>query len=119
MRRAIAVGAFLAVAINGPAAGLWQNLLLFAAVLAVGTFCSRAAGWAAATSSCSPHAHLWFDLSSGWKMLVAVAIAGGLETLIVMVLRRLPWPDTLRKRACLLRRDEGIPYGVAIAPALR
>ena len=56
-----------------------------------------------------------FDLSQGWKMLVAVALAGGLETLIVMTLRSMPWPPALRRRLAVLRRDEAIPYGVAIA----
>jgi prepilin peptidase CpaA len=57
---------------------------------------------------------LWFDLEQGWKMLVAVAIAGGLETLLVMLLRAPPWPPSLRNRLAILRRNDGIPYGVAI-----
>ena len=111
---AIAAGAFLAVAINGPAGELWQNLLLFAAVLGIGTLLF-VRGWMGGgdvklLAACS----LWFDLDLGWKMLVAVAIAGGLETLLVMLLRVLPWPPPLRKRFAVLQRDEGIPYGVAI-----
>jgi Flp pilus assembly protein protease CpaA len=47
-------------------------------------------------------------------MLVAVAVAGGIVTLLVMLLRILPWPTALRKRLAVLQRDEGIPYGVAI-----
>lgn len=112
---AVAVCAFLAVAIGGPIIGLWENLLLFAAVLGIGTLLF-ARGWMgggdvkllAATA-------LWFDLDQGWKMLVAVAILGGLETLIVMLLRLLPWPSRIRQGVESLRRDEGIPYGVAIA----
>ena len=46
-------------------------------------------------------------------MLVAVSIIGGLETLAIMALRRLPWPDAARKQLALLRRGEDIPYGVA------
>ena len=57
---------------------------------------------------------LWFDLSSGWKLMIAIAIAGGIEALLVMGLRRLPGPEGAR-RALLLRRREGIPYGIAIA----
>ena len=60
-------------------------------------------------------AALWFDLSSGWKMLVAVAIVGGLVTIVMIAVRHLPWPATARTRIVSLRRDEGIPYGVAIA----
>jgi Flp pilus assembly protein protease CpaA len=57
---------------------------------------------------------LWFDLDQGWKMLVVVAIVGGLETLIVMLLRALPWPILRRNQLAVLRRNDGIPYGVAI-----
>jgi prepilin peptidase CpaA len=58
---------------------------------------------------------LWFDLASGWKTLVAIALAGGVEALAVLLLRRLPWPDPVRGQVLLLRRREGIPYGIAIA----
>ena len=115
---AVAAAAFLAVATNGPAGEIWQNLLLFALVLGLGTLLF-VRGWMGGgdvklLAACS----LWFDLGHGWKMLVAVAIAGGLETLIVMLLRVLPWPNSLRKGLAVLRRDEGIPYGVAIGLAV-
>lgn len=111
---AVAAGAFLAVAMNGPAGELWQNLLLFAAVLGIGTLLF-VRGWMGGgdvklLAACA----LWFNLDLGWKMLVAVAIAGGLETLLVMLIRVLPWPPSLRKRIAALQVGEGIPYGVAI-----
>jgi prepilin peptidase CpaA len=111
---AVAAGAFIAVAINGPAGGLWQNLLLFAAILGIGTLLF-VHGWMGGgdiklLAACS----LWFDLDQGWKMLVAVAIAGGLETLLIMLLRALPWPSSTRRRLPVLRREEDIPYGLAI-----
>ena len=61
---------------------------------------------------------LWFDLDQGWKMLVAVAIAGGLESLIIMMLRLLPWSESVRRRIAWLRKDEALPYGVAIAAGM-
>ena len=111
---AIAGGAFLAVAIDGPAGELWQNLLLFSLLLGVGTLLF-VRGWMGGgdvklLAACA----LWFNLDQGWKMLVAVAIAGGVETLIVMMVRALPWPSSIRKRLAVLQRGEGIPYGVAI-----
>ena len=57
---------------------------------------------------------LWFDLGSGWKMLVAVAIAGGLEVITVMLLRLISWPQPWREKLAALRRGEDMPYGVAI-----
>jgi prepilin peptidase CpaA len=111
---AIAACAFLAVAMNGPAGEIWQNLLLFALMLGFGTLLF-VRGWMGGgdvklLAACS----LWFDLDQGWKMLVAVAIAGGLVTLLVMLLRALPWPSSLRNQLAVLRRNDGIPYGVAI-----
>jgi prepilin peptidase CpaA len=111
----VALGAFLALAMDGPAMGLWQNLLLFALVLGIGTLLF-VRGWMGGgdvklLAACA----LWFDLDTGWKMLVSVAIAGGIESLIVMTLRLLPWSETLRQRIAWLRKDEALPYGVAIA----
>lgn len=118
MSALVAIGAFLAVAIDGPVGGIWENLLLFAAVLGVGTLLF-ARGWMGGgdvklLAACA----LWLDLSHGWKMLVAVAVAGGLETLIVMILRLMPWPSNLRRQLAVLRRGEAIPYGVAIAAGM-
>lgn len=115
---AIAVSAFLAVAIDGPVAGLWQNVVLFVAVLAIGTF-MFGRGWMGGgdvklLAACA----LWFDLALGWKMLVAVAIAGGLESLLIMLLRLLPWTDRQFRRITWLRKDQPLPYGVAIGAGM-
>jgi len=58
---------------------------------------------------------LWYNLSDGWKLLVAIAIAGGIEALLIIFVRRLPWSDAARGKALLLRRRGPIPYGIAIA----
>lgn len=114
----VALGAFLALGVGGAVSSLWQNLLLFALVLGVGTLLF-VRGWMGGgdiklLAACS----LWFDLSQGWKMLVAVAIAGGLEALVVMVLRLLPWSERLRNNLAWLQKDQPLPYGVAIAAGM-
>lgn len=112
---AVAICAFLAMAIGGPIIDLWQNLALFGGVLGLGTLLF-ARGWMGGGDvKLLAASALWFDLDQGWKMLVAVALIGGLETLVVMLLRMLPWPPRIRHRFAAFRRDEGIPYGVAIA----
>ena len=111
---AIAAGAFLAVAIDGPAGQLWENLLLFAMVLGLGTLLFVRGWMGGGDVKLLAASALWFDLDQGWKMLVAVAIAGGLETLLIMALRMLPWPQSARNKIGFLQGDEGIPYGVAI-----
>lgn len=110
----VAVAAFVAVAVDGPIVGLWQNLLLFALVLGAGTLMFNRGVMGGGDIKLLAASALWFDLSLGWKMLVAVAIIGGLETLAIMALRLAPWPDVARKQLALLRRGEDIPYGVAI-----
>ena len=111
----IAIAAIVAVAIEGPAAGLWQNFLLLVVMLAAGTFLF-ARGWMGGGDiKLLAASSLWFDLASGWKLLVAIALAGGVEALLVIALRRIAWPDAARRRVLLLRRGEGIPYGIAIA----
>lgn len=112
---AIALAAFGALALAGPILGLWQNFAMFAAVLAVGTFAFGRGWMGGGDIKLLAASVLWFDLSSGWRLLVAIAIAGGLEALVVIVLRRLKWPDSVRRRVLLLRPREGIPYGIAIA----
>lgn len=90
----------------------WQPVALAALILAVGTPLF-AKGWMgggdvkllAATAT-------WFTFDGGWRMLAAVAVAGGLLTLIALLLRR------LRRREsgiALFRKDVGVPYGIAIA----
>lgn len=90
----------------------WQPLVLALGILVVGTPLFSA-GWLgggdvkllAASAS-------WFMLDGGWKMLVAVAIVGGLLTLVALLLRRLRRTDN---RIALFRRGVGMPYGIAIA----
>lgn len=112
---AVAVGAFLAMAMDGAVAPVWQNLLLFAVVLGLGTLFFARGLMGGGDVKLLAAAALWFDLDQGWKMLAAVAIAGGLEALLIMLLRSLAWPASLRERLAVLRRHEAIPYGVAIA----
>ena len=48
-------------------------------------------------------------------MIVAVALAGGVLALLVLVIRSIGWSEEIRRRVVLLRPGGGIPYGVAIA----
>jgi len=112
---AIALGAFAALLVDGPMGGFWQNLVLFAAVLVFGTMMFARSWMGGGDIKLLAASALWFDLTSGWKLMVAIAIAGGLETLVIMAMRRLPWPEAMRQRTLLLRRRGDIPYGIAIA----
>jgi prepilin peptidase CpaA len=111
----VAVGAFAALLLDGPISGLWQNILLFAAVLAVGTFMFGRGWMGGGDIKLLAASSLWFNLSDGGRLLGAIAIAGGIEALLIIVVRRLPWPDSARSKSLLLRRRGPIPYGIAIA----
>ena len=111
----VLVLAVIVMAVVGPEIRVWENLLVFVATLAVGTFLFSS-GWLgggdvkllAATS-------LWYHLGGAFWFFVSVAIAGGLFALFLIIIRRLTWGDALRQRAPILRKGGGIPYGVAIA----
>lgn len=111
----VAVLAIIALLLVGAQIAFWQNLLLMALVLTAGTL-MFAKGWMGGgdiklLAACC----LWLDLSTGWKMLVAVAIAGGLETFLLLILRKLPWAEQWGTKSSIFRRRGGIPYGIAIA----
>lgn len=114
----VAACSILAMAMHGLAVDLWQNLLLFALVLGLGTLLFVRDWMGGGDVKLLAASSLWFDLSQGWKMLVAVAIAGGLEAVLIMLLRLLPWPQSSRDRLAVLRTGEAMPYGVAIAAAV-
>ena len=115
---AIAIGAFVAIALDGPIVGLWQNLLLFVGVLAIGTVFFSRSWMGGGDVKLLAAGGLWCDFSTGWKMLVAVALAGGLETVLILLSRGFPWSDRTLERVEFLRRRGGIPYGIAIAAGL-
>lgn len=93
----------------------WQNIALMVLVLALGTFLFGRGAMGGGDVKLWAASALWFDLTDGWKMLVAVAIAGGIETLLLITIRRLPWPEGFADRWQMLRGGGEIPYGVAIA----
>jgi prepilin peptidase CpaA len=114
----IAVGAFVAVALDGPIVGLWQNLVLFAGVLVVGTFFFGRNWMGGGDVKLLAAGALWCNFAAGWKMLVAVALAGGVETVLILLARGFNWSDRTLERVEFLRRRGGIPYGIAIAAGL-
>jgi len=115
---AIAVGAFVAIALDGPIVGLWQNLLLFAGMLAIGTFFFSRKWMGGGDVKLLAAGALWCNFSAGWKMLVAVALAGGIETILILLARGYNWSDRTLERVEFLRRRGGVPYGIAIAAGL-
>lgn len=112
---AIIVAAVVAVILAGPVAGLWQNVAVFAALLAVGTPLFAYGKMGGGDVKLLAATGLWFDLTGAGRMIVAVALAGGVVAIVVLILRTIKWSQAARERIAILRPKGGIPYGVAIA----
>jgi prepilin peptidase CpaA len=112
---AIIVAAFIAVVLAGPVAQLWQNVAVFAALLAAGTPLFASGKMGGGDVKLFAATGLWFDLAGAGRMIIAVMIAGGLLAIFVLTLRTMRWSPKARGRIAILRPKGGIPYGVAIA----
>ena len=111
----VIVAALAAAIIAGPRLSLWQNVLVLAALLAVGTPLFAAGKLGGGDVKLLAAAGLWFDLAGAARMLVAVMLAGGLLALLVLAARLPNWSEKIRRRVVILQPGGGIPYGVAIA----
>lgn len=111
----VIAGAIVAAILGGPKLILWQNLAVFAALLAVGTPLFAAGKLGGGDVKLLAAAGLWFSLMGAARMLVAVAVAGGVLALLILLGRTAKWSENARRRVVVLRPGGGIPYGVAIA----
>lgn len=113
---------FFAVAflIGMPLADMGRHVLASLLVLAVAFFCF-ARGWigggdaklAAATA-------LWLGFVHLMDYLLIASFAGGLLTLALLYVRKMPLPELLARQDWIARLHHpktGIPYGIALAAA--
>ena len=107
--------AVIAAIVVGPALALWQNLAVFAALLAIGTPMFAAGKLGGGDVKLLAAVGLWFSLKGALWMLLDVVLAGGALAIVILALRSLGWSDKIRSRVVVLRPRSGIPYGVAIA----
>jgi prepilin peptidase CpaA len=101
--------------IAGPQLSLWENGLVFALALAIGTFLFGRGILGGGDVKLFAATVLWFDLGAAGRLLVWTAIAGGVLAVLIIVARTLPWPAGFRSRVRVLQPKAGIPYGIAIA----
>lgn len=111
----VLVAAVVAAIVVGPALALWQNLAVFAALMAVGTPMFASGKLGGGDVKLLAAVGLWFDLKGALWMLLDVVLAGGLLAILIIAVRSLGWSEKTRRRFVLLRPGGGIPYGVAIA----
>jgi prepilin peptidase CpaA len=105
---AVIATAVIAMALHGFPASLWQNLLVFAAILALGTaaFAARVLGGGDVKFLAA--LGLWVDFSGAAWLIAAVLIAGGVLALVIVVSR------ALRRGRQDPESNKMIPYGLAI-----
>ncbi len=111
---AIVVLAIVAAAVVGFEASLWQNFVLFAAMLVIGTLLFATGKFGGGDVKLFAATALWVDFEGALRFLAAVLIAGGVVT-ILTILGRVVAPQHWGERVVVLRKRGGIPYGVAIA----
>jgi prepilin peptidase CpaA len=106
---AVIAGAVGAALIHGPSWSLWQNGVVFLALLALGTiaFSSRLLGGGDVKLFAA--IGLWFDLRSAASLVALVFLAGGLVALAYLAARLFRGGGEGRKG------KNRIPYGIAIA----
>lgn len=107
--------AFVAIAVSGPEPALWQNIVVFGALLGMGTVLFASGKMGGGDVKLLAASGLWFDIQSGVVMLTTVLLAGGVLALVILALRMFNWSEGAIARVRLLKPKGGIPYGVAIA----
>lgn len=101
----VILAALVAIVALGPTLALWQNVLLFAILLALG-IPLFATGWLGGGDvKLFAALGLWASFATILPLVATILIAGGVLALGSILIRG--------KRA--LRQSKGIPYGVAIA----
>lgn len=106
----VALSAVAAMALHGFSFSLWQNALVFAGLLAIGTAAFSTGNIGGGDVKLLAATGLWFSLSAAAWLLAAVFLAGGALAAIMLSTR------SIRSRlAGKGRAPRGkIPYGIAI-----
>jgi prepilin peptidase CpaA len=108
----VLVSAVLVATLRGIQFSAWENVAVFAALLAIGTAMFGAGMLGGGDVKLFAAIGLWADFERATILVAAILIAGGLVALVVLSSRlffRRADGDTLRARS------KRIPYGVAIA----
>lgn len=111
----VLLGGIVAALIIGLDADMWQNLAVFAALLAIGTPLFAAGKLGGGDVKLFAATGLWFGFDGALRMAITVLLMGGLLAVVIVTLRHFSWSETARERAIILRPRAGIPYAVAIA----
>ncbi len=106
--------AIVAMILSGLELALWQNALVFAVLLGVGTLLFGTGKMGGGDVKLLAAVGLWCNLKAALTLLPAVFITGGLLALLIVAARTIA-PKGAGARVIVLKPGSGIPYGIAIA----
>jgi prepilin peptidase CpaA len=105
----------VAAVMVGPRLSLWENGVVFAVALTVGTFLFGRGILGGGDVKLFAATILWFEFGGALRFLMFTALAGGALAILIILARFVPWPEGLRSKVRVLQPKSGIPYGIAIA----
>jgi prepilin peptidase CpaA len=106
---AIVLAALIAMGLEGFPVELWQNLLVFVAVLALGTLAFAAEVLGGGDVKLLAALGLWMNFRGAVWLIAAVFLAGGILAVLYVVGRK------FKRSKPKSRSERRIPYGIAIA----
>lgn len=110
----VLVGSLIAMAMAGPEIALWQNAMVFAALLGGGTLLFAKGMVGGGDVKLLAAVGLWCNLPTALFMLTSVFLSGGVLAILILGARTFA-PAGAAARVVVLRPRAGIPYGIAIA----
>lgn len=102
-----------AIALAGLDLRLWQNVVVFLALLTGGTMLFSTGKFGGGDVKLLAALGLWVDFSGALALLISVSLAGGLLALLIIAARMVS-SQAAAKRVIVLKAGAGIPYGIAI-----
>lgn len=111
---AVLIGALIAMFMAGLEISLWQNTIVFAALLGGGTLLFAKGMFGGGDVKLLATVGLWCDLTTAFFMLTCVFLSGGALAILILGARTFA-PAGAAARVVILRPRAGIPYGIAIA----
>ena len=111
---AVLLLAVVAAVIEGFSPSLWENAVVFIAVLVVGSFLFGRQILGGGDVKLLAAVCLWFDFDGSIWLLASVMIAGGVLAMIILGVRMFT-SNTASNPIKVLNKNAGIPYGIAIA----
>jgi prepilin peptidase CpaA len=107
---AVVILALIGAGVEGISASMWQNVAVFAVLLAVGTFAFSFGVLGGGDVKLLAALGLWTNFQGAVWLLAAVFVAGGVLALLFVAGRMILKIGRARKR-----HERRIPYGLAIA----